>query len=107
MLGTREVLRDQKMFLYVVTSLVMSGYDAVATVRHVSRGVALEGNPLMAPLVEGHAVGFFLVKMALTAVGLIVCYYHSHLRAGRLGLKLTVAVYLLVSVYHVLITFLG
>lgn len=107
MLVTREVFRDQKMFLYLVTSLVMSAYDAVATVHHVSRGVALEGNPLMAPLVQGHAVGFFLVKMSLTAMGLIVCYNYSHLRAGRIGLKLTLAVYVLVSVYHVFITFLG
>jgi hypothetical protein len=107
MLGTIEPLRDQKMFLYLVTSLVMSGYDAVATVQHVSRGVALEGNPLLAPLVQNHAVAFFLVKMALTATGLTVCYSYSHLRAGRIGLRLTVAVYLLVSAYHVLITFFG
>jgi hypothetical protein len=95
------------MFFYLVVSLVFSGYDAIATMEHIGRGVALEGNPLMAPLIQQHALVFFVVKMAMTVACLAVCYSFSHLRTGRLGLRLAAVVYSLVSIYHVLITFLG
>src|SRR5262245_40348226 len=99
MFRTPELFRAPRLFVYLLVSLAMSGYDAVATMNLITRGVATEGNPLMASLIQKHALIFFMVKMALTAVCLIFCYAYSHLRVGRLGLKFTVAVYSLLSIY--------
>jgi hypothetical protein len=85
----------------------MSGYDAVATMQHIGRGVAAEGNPLMASLIQQNAVLFFLVKMSLTALGLLVCYTYSHLRTARLGIRLVVGIYMCLCAYHGMIALLG
>jgi hypothetical protein len=101
------LFQNSKLFMYVLLSLAMSGYDAVATMEHIGRGVAAEGNPLMESLIQKNAVLFFFVKMVLTAMGLLICYNYSHLRTARLGIRFVVGIYSLVCVYHVLIVFFG
>jgi hypothetical protein len=66
MVRTEELFQDRRSFLYVIAAIVMSGYDAVATMWHIGRGVAVEGNPLLEPLIEINAIIFFLVKMSVT-----------------------------------------
>jgi hypothetical protein len=107
MVTSGVLFRNSKMFMYVVAAIAMSGYDAVATMQHISRGVAAEGNPLMASLIHQNAIIFFLVKMAVTAFGLLICYHFSHLRTARLGIKLVVGIYLCLSAYHGMIVLLG
>lgn len=102
---TLELFQDRKMFMYVLAAIIMSGYDAVATMQHIGRGVAAEGNPFMESLIETNAVVFFLVKMTITSLCLLICYNFSHLRTARLGIRMTVVIYTFVSVYHVLIVF--
>ena len=99
--------QDRRLFVYVLTAIALSGYDAVATMWHIGRGVAAEGNPLMQSLIEQHAVLFFFVKMAITALGLLVCYNFSHKRTARMGIRLAVAAYALVTVYHAMIVIFG
>jgi hypothetical protein len=103
---TRDLFQDRKLFMYVVAAIVMSGYDAVATMQHIGRGVAAEGNPLMESLIEQNAVLFFFVKMALTALCLLICYSFSHLRTARLGIRMAVAVYSIICLYHTMIVFM-
>ncbi|HWC78195.1 MAG TPA: DUF5658 family protein [Blastocatellia bacterium] len=100
MVRTGELFQDPKSFVYMVAAIVMSGYDAVATMWHISRGVAVEGNPLLEPLIEQNAIIFFLVKMLITAACLLICYRFSHVRMARLGIRLVVALYLIISIYH-------
>jgi hypothetical protein len=95
------------MFTYVLAAIAMSGYDAVATMQHIGRGVALEGNPLMASLISHNAVIFFLVKMSITALGLLICYNFAHLRTARVGIKLVVGIYLCLCAYHGMIVLVG
>ncbi|MEK6289738.1 MAG: DUF5658 family protein [Acidobacteriota bacterium] len=99
--------RNSKLFTYVLAAIAMSAYDAVATMQHIGRGVALEGNPLMDSLIQQNAVLFFFVKMGVTAFGLLICYHYSHLRTAQLGIKLVVGIYLCLSAYHGMIVFLG
>ncbi|HLG17751.1 MAG TPA: DUF5658 family protein [Blastocatellia bacterium] len=101
------LFRDSRLFLYTLTALAMSGYDAVATMQHIGRGVAAEGNPLMESLIQRNAVVFFLVKMAITAVCLMLCYSFSHLKSARLGIRMAVGIYSVVCVYHVAIVMLA
>ena len=99
--------QNTKLFTYVLLAIAMSGYDAVATMQHIGRGVAAEGNPLMASLIHQNAVLFFLVKMSLTAFGLLICYHFSHLRTARLGIKLVVGIYMCLCAYHGMIVLLS
>ena len=105
MYRTGELFQDRKLVMYVITAIIMSGYDAVATMQHIGRGVAAEGNPLMESLIQQHALLFFLVKMTITAFGLLVCYRFSNLRTARLGIRLAVILYSFVCMYHVMIIF--
>jgi Domain of unknown function (DUF5658) len=107
MVTSGELFHNSRMFTYVLAAIAMSGYDAVATMQHIGRGVAAEGNPLMASLIHQNAVLFFLVKMGITALGLLVCYHFSHLRTAQLGIKLVVGIYLCLSAYHGMIVLLG
>jgi Domain of unknown function (DUF5658) len=107
MVRTAVPFRNSRMFTYVVAAIAMSGYDAVATMQHIGRGIALEGNPLMASLIQQNAVLFFLVKMAVTAFGLLICYNYSHLRTARVGIKLVVGIYMCLCAYHGMIVLLG
>lgn len=105
MIKSGELFQDRKMFMYVLVAIIMSGYDAVATMQHIGRGVAAEGNPFMESLIQTNALLFFLVKMVLTSICLLICYKFSHLRTARLGIRFTVIIYAFVCVYHVLIVF--
>jgi hypothetical protein len=107
MVTTSVLFRNSKLFMYVLAAIAMSGYDAVATMQHIGRGVAAEGNPLMASLIHQNAIVFFLVKMGVTAFGLLICYHFSHLRTARLGIKLVVGIYMCLCAYHGLIVLLG
>ncbi|HEX8184333.1 MAG TPA: DUF5658 family protein [Blastocatellia bacterium] len=104
---TGLLFQNSKLFMYVLLSLVMSGYDAVATMEHIRRGVAAEGNPFMESLIQKNAVLFFFVKMLLTAFGLMICYTYSHLRTARIGIRFVVGIYSLVCLYHVMIVMFG
>jgi uncharacterized membrane protein len=95
------------LFTYVLAAIAMSGYDAVATMQHIGRGVAAEGNPLMASLIQQNALLFFLVKMCVTAFGLLICYNYSHLKTARLGIRLVVGIYMCLCAYHGMIVLLG
>jgi len=107
MITTPAIIQNSKLFMYVLLSLAMSGYDAVATMEHIRRGVAAEGNPLMDSLIQRNAVLFFFVKMAITALGLLICYNYSNRRTARVGIRSVVSIYAVVCVYHTLIVFLG
>jgi hypothetical protein len=107
MVKTGALVQDSRLFSYVLIAIAMSGYDAVATMQHIGRGVAAEGNPLMDSLIQRNAILFFMVKMAVTALGLMVCYSYSHLRTARMGIKMVFVLYSVVSVYHILIVYLG
>jgi len=107
MVQTGVLFRDSKLFMCVLAAIAMSGYDAVATMQHIGRGVAAEGNPLMDALIHQNALIFFLVKMSVTALGLLICYYCSHLRTARMGIRLVTGIYLCLCAYHGMIVLLG
>lgn len=107
MIKTPAIISNSKLFMYVLLSLAMSGYDAVATMEHIRRGVALEGNPLMDSLIQRNAVLFFAIKMVVTALGLLICYNYSNRPLARFGIKGVVGIYAVVCVYHTLIVFFG
>jgi hypothetical protein len=74
---------DARWLAVSLTILLFSCADAMLTLMLVERG-AYEANPFMAPLVEGSALSFAIVKVALTGTGVIVLTMLARLRAfGR------------------------
>ncbi len=75
---------DARWLAVSLTILLLSCADAMLTLMLVERG-AYEANPFMAPLVEGSALAFAIVKVALTGAGVIVLTMLARLRAfGRM-----------------------
>ncbi|MGH8218155.1 MAG: DUF5658 family protein [Steroidobacteraceae bacterium] len=89
--------------LVAVMILLLSVADAMLTLTLISHG-ALEANPVMAPLVQGSPGGFAAVKLALTAIGVIVLMALARVRAfGRLPVG--ALLYVVLSVYAVLVAY--
>lgn len=78
--------------------------DALLTLILVERGVAEEANPLMAPLVGNSAFVFALVKVAMTAGGVVLLTQLARIRAfGRIPVG--VFLYLVLAIYGALIAY--
>ena len=84
-----------------VLIVVFSCSDALLTLMLIEHG-AYEVNPLMRPLIGGSALAFTLVKVGLTAVGVVLLTLMARLRAfGRIPVG--VLLYSLLTVYGALI----
>lgn len=84
--------------------VLMSCLDAFLTLVLIGRGDAREANPIMAPLVDGSAMGFAIVKIGLTAGGVILLTHLARLRAfGRIPVGLLL--YGVLAVYCALIAY--
>jgi Domain of unknown function (DUF5658) len=78
--------------------------DALLTLVLVERGIAVEVNPFMAPLVGHSALTFALVKVALTAGGVLLLTQLARLRAFG-SIPVGVFLYLVLGIYGALITY--
>ena len=84
--------------------VLCSCVDAFLTLALVGHDVAEEGNPLMAPLVGGNGMTFALVKIGLTAGGVLLLTQLARLRAfGRIPVG--VFLYGVLAVYAALICY--
>jgi Domain of unknown function (DUF5658) len=83
--------------------VVFSAADALLTLMLVERG-AYEVNPFMAPLVGGSALSFALVKVGLTAGGVVLLTQIARIRAfGRIPVG--VLLYSVLALYGALIAY--
>lgn len=78
--------------------------DALLTLMLVENGVAVEANPLMAPLVGHSALAFALVKVALTAGGVVLLTQLARIRAFG-GIPVGTFLYLVLAIYGALIAY--
>ncbi len=83
--------------------VLFSWSDALLTLMLIERG-AYEVNPLMAPLVAGSALSFALIKIGLTAAGVVLLTQLARIRAfGRLPVG--VLLYTVLALYGVLLVY--
>ena len=83
--------------------VVFSAADALLTLMLIERG-AYEINPFMAPLVGGSALSFALVKVGLTAGGVVLLTQIARIRAfGRIPVG--VFLYSVLALYGALIAY--
>jgi len=78
--------------------------DALLTLVLVGRGIAEEANPLMAPLVGHSVLAFALVKVALTAGGVLLLTQLARIRAFGY-IPVGVFLYLVLGIYGALILY--
>jgi len=83
--------------------VVFSCSDALLTLMLLDDG-AYEANPMMAPLVAGSAAAFAVVKMGLTAGGVVLLTQLARLRAFG-GVPVGVLLYLVLALYGALIAY--
>ncbi|HEY0377920.1 MAG TPA: DUF5658 family protein [Pyrinomonadaceae bacterium] len=74
--------------------------DAQLTVLWVRKGVASEGNGLMARLLELGDAPFILVKVVIGALAAYILYRCSRYKLARRGLSLVLGLYLALMVVH-------
>lgn len=94
----------QPQWLAIAILIVMfSGGDALLTLALLERG-AYEANPMMRPLVGGSALVFALVKVGLTAGGVVLLTVLARMRVfGRLPAGLLL--YMLLAGYGALLLY--
>src|SRR6478735_7451740 len=89
--------------LLMLCCLSMSAFDALATVNHISNGIATEGNPVMNFFLHLGVPSFLFVKIGLTTIALALFYYWRRKTLSRVGLGIALFAYYGVMIYHILI----
>jgi hypothetical protein len=93
------------LFFSIMLLFVLSLGDAFATLAWVDRGVAVEGNPVMAAILPFGQEAFIFYKLVLTVAGvsfLLYCYPFYRINLILVALNL---IYLALAVYHLGIYF--
>lgn len=81
--------------------LVLNLLDALFTLVWVRAGLAREANPLIAQLVNEHAVGFVLVKLALVSLGSWLLWQYRERPAAVIAIVAAFLTYYLILLYHI------
>jgi hypothetical protein len=89
--------------LLMLCCLSMSAFDAMATVNHISNGIATEGNPVMNFFLHFGVPVFLLAKIGLTTIALGLFYHWRRRTLSRVGLGIALVAYYGVMIYHILI----
>lgn len=74
--------------------------DAQLTIFWLRHGAATEGNALMAALLDAGSGEFLAAKFGVAALASTILYWWSDRPLARHGLKLTLALYILVMYLH-------
>jgi hypothetical protein len=80
--------------------LVLNLLDALFTLVWVRSGLAREANPLIEQLVNEHAVGFVVVKLALVGLGSWLLWNRRGQPGAVIAIFTAFFVYYLVLLYH-------
>jgi len=76
--------------------------DAILTIVWVRNGVAIEGNQLMARLLDSGDLTFLSAKIAIGTIAALVLLRWGNRRLARYGLTLALAVYISLMGIHVM-----
>ncbi|HZS47179.1 MAG TPA: DUF5658 family protein [Blastocatellia bacterium] len=96
-------INEIRLILLMLCCFSMSAFDAMATVNHITNGIATEGNPVMNFFLHHGVFAFFLAKTGLTTIALALFYYWRRRNLSRVGLGIALVCYYAVMIYHILI----
>lgn len=80
--------------------LVLNLLDGLFTTAYLQLGLAEEANPLMRMAWEVSPLAFMAVKLAVVSAGLMVLCAHRGTKLADVALKLAVALYAVILVWH-------
>jgi hypothetical protein len=83
----------------------MNWLDAQLTILWVRLNIATEGNGIMATLLDHSENSFLSVKLAIGALSAYILYRFAEIPIARRGMKLVLALYLVLMLVHVLTGF--
>jgi hypothetical protein len=96
--------KNAPLIAVIVTVNIMSALDASSTIYLVAHNQSAEMNPVMNALLERSYLLFFVVKMSITAVATLICwYYYERKRRARSILRLTSHIYCVLMCWHCLL----
>jgi hypothetical protein len=85
----------------VKSVLVLNLIDAVLTLLWVRAGLAVEANTLMAELVNDHALGFVVVKLALVGMGSWLLWSRRQSALAVIAIFAVFLVYYAILIHHI------
>jgi len=81
------------LFIQVFLLFSLNFADAILTIFWVRNGFATEGNALMATLLAIGDLPFLMVKILVGALAAIVLWNWGHLRLAKVGLSVSLIIY--------------
>lgn len=93
-------LYSARLLVIVMSLLFLSCADAYMTLTLIEEGKAVEANPIMAYFLGYGILPFTTIKFIVTAVALVVLCMFKNVNIARIGLPITVKIYLLVVMYE-------
>ncbi len=105
------LLRNESLLLLALAILLFSTLDAIFTLMLIETGHVREWNPLLARLLQRDVMLFAGAKGMMTHSGVFILVAFVHRRLfGRIPvrriLELVFGAYLLIMIYHLVLTFL-
>lgn len=105
------LLRNESLLLLALAILLFSTLDAIFTVMLIETGYVREWNPLLARLMQRDVMLFAAAKGMMTHSGVFILVAFVHRRLfGRIPvrriLELVFGAYVLIMIYHLVLTFL-
>jgi hypothetical protein len=94
--STRKANMQQAILLFV-----LNFFDAGLTLFWTETGRATEANHLMQYFLDGGPAAFLIFKICIGMFAALCFYRWAHLPSARLGLKLSLGVYLVIFGIHV------
>src|SRR5690242_14255510 len=74
--GTLSKWKNVPLIASILSLNIMSALDAISTIYLISQKHSTELNPAMEALMQHSYLLFFAVKMLITLVATLVCYYY-------------------------------
>lgn len=102
--STTPSRNDPALLPLIIGVNAMSALDAASTIYLMDHNHSDEFNPVMNALLQRSYLLFFLVKLSITLVATLVCwYYYGRLRRARSILRLTSHIYYALMAWHCLL----
>jgi hypothetical protein len=98
----RWLLAERRAAPYLVVLVFCSMVDWALTMDALAMGIAREGNPVMAGVLQMEPLASFAVKLGIPVIGGLILYACRSHRYARSGIKLLACVYVALAVYHII-----
>jgi hypothetical protein len=93
-------LYSTRLFIAVLTLLLLSVFDAYMTLTLIERGSVYEANPFMAYFLDHGILHFTAAKLIITIGAICLLCLFKNVRLTRIGLPIAIKIYILIVAYE-------